>query len=263
MRSDKSVVLVMRISALLLLLMIGSLAFAGEGSSGAAAPSQETPPSADPVKPVPRDRDYSWMTLASWQQRHAAHCAVAAEGKAELIFLGDSITAMTENSESWKNVFGSYRYANFGIGGDRTQNVLWRLENGEIGSLKPKLVVLLVGTNNIGITESDVADTVRGVTAVVEKLKSSFSSSKILVLGLFPRERRADAPVRETVKAINEQLLKLADGKRVFARDIGSVFLDADGTFSPTVSPDELHLTEEGMRRWAEAIAPDVKRLMD
>jgi len=220
------------------------------------------PPSSDPVNPVPRDRDYPWMSLAHWNATHAANVAEAAKGEAELVFQGDSITDMSRGSESWKKTFASYRYATFGIGGDRIQNVLWRLEHGEIGALKPKLVVLLIGTNNIGTTSDDVGDITRGVKAVVDKLRAGHPSAKILVLGIFPREEKADAPVRTTIAKINVMLARqLDDGKTVFVRDIGKVFLEADGTLSTAVSADHLHLTEEGYRRWAEAIAPTVKEL--
>jgi len=224
--------------------------------------AEPAPPSSDPVLPVPRDRDYSWMPLAQWQKEHAENVAIAAKGEAELVFIGDSITASTRASESWKKTFSAYRYVNFGIGGDSTQNVLWRLDHGEIGALKPKAVVLLIGTNNIGTTEHDVNDTVRGVTAVVNKLRNAFPLAKILVLGIFPRDEKTDAPVRAKVRAINAELAKLDDGKAVFVRDIGKVFLEADGTLSAAVSGDHLHLTEEGLRRWAEAIAPVVQKLM-
>ena len=220
------------------------------------------PPSSDPVAPVPRDRDYPWMSLAQWQETHAELSAIAAKGEAELIFLGDSITASARGSESWKTTFGGYSHAIFGMGGDRTQNVLWRLEHGEVGALKPKVVVLLIGTNNIGTTENDVADTVRGVTAVVAKLRGVFPLTKVLVLGIFPRDVAADAPVRTTVHAINAALAKLDDGKAVFVRDIGKVFLESDGTLSTVVSEDHLHLTEVGLGRWAEALAPIVQQLM-
>jgi len=231
-------------------------------AAGSNQPAEMAPPSSDPVAPVPRDRDYPWMSLAQWEGTHAELSAIAAKGEAELVFLGDSITASTKSSESWKKVFGAYRYANFGIGGDRTQNVLWRLDHGETGALKPKVVVLLIGTNNIGTTEHDVADTVRGVTAVVEKLRVAFPATKVLVLGIFPRDEKPDALVRAKVQAINAELVRLDDGKIVFVRDIGKVFLEVDGTLSAAVSQDHLHLTEEGLRRWAEAIAPMVQQLM-
>jgi len=233
---------------------------AAENSSTQTA--ELPPPSSDPVVPVPRDRDYSWMPLAEWKRTHDALTAIAAKGEAELVFFGDSITAMTRSSESWKKTFGAYRYANFGIGGDRTQNLLWRLDHGEIGALKPKVAVLLIGTNNIGLTENDVADTVRGVTAITNKLHAAFPATKLLVLGIFPRDESPASPLRPKVQQINAALAKLDDGKAIFVRDIGKVFLETDGTLSTAVSQDHLHPTEEGIRRWAEAIAPVVQQLM-
>lgn len=224
--------------------------------------AEPPPPPSDPVNPVPRDRDYPWMSLARWNEMHASNVAEAAKGEAELVFQGDSITEIARWSESWKKTFGGYRYVNFGIGGDRTQNVLWRLEHGEIGALKPKLVVLLIGTNNLWTTQDDIGDITRGVKAVVGKLRTGFPAAKILVLGIFPRDAKADAPVRATIAKINAVLAKLDDGKTVFVRDIGKVFLETDGTLSKAVSEDALHLTEEGYRRWTEAIAPTVKELM-
>lgn len=237
-------------------------AAAGVANAQNTPPAEPPPQPSDPVAPVPRDRDYPWMSLARWHEMHAANVAEAAKGEAELVFQGDSITEAMRWSESWKKTFGAYRHVIFGIGGDRTQNVLWRLDHGEVGKLKPKLVVLLIGTNSLGTTPDDVGDITRGVTAVVEKLRSSFPSAKVLVLGIFPREEKADAPVRATIAKINAALAKLADGKTVFVRDIGQVFLDADGTLSKTVSEDALHLTEEGYRRWSEALAPTVRELM-
>jgi N-acetylglucosamine-6-sulfatase len=238
-------------------------AFALMAPAAESGPATELPPPpSDPVVPVPRDRDYPWMSLAQWQATHSELSAIAAKGEAELVFFGDSITASTRSSESWKKIFAAYRSANFGIGGDRTQNLLWRLEHGEIGALKPKLAVLLIGTNNIGITGNDIADTVRGVNAVVSKLHAAFPSAKLLVLGLFPRDESPASPLRAKVQQINGALTKLDDDKTVFVRDIGQVFLEPDGTLSTAVSKDHLHPTEEGIRRWAEAIAPVVQQLM-
>jgi len=231
-------------------------------AAGENSKAEPPPPPSDPVAPVPRDRDYDWMSLAQWQKEHAENVVVAAKGEAELVFIGDSITASTRGSESWKKTFANYRTANFGIGGDRTQNILWRLQHGEIGALKPKLVVLLIGTNNIGMTDHDIPDTVRGVAAVVGRLHVAFPSTKVLVLGIFPRDENPNSPVREKVQIINAALAKLDDGKTIFVRDIGKIFLEADGVLSTTVSQDHLHLTEEGLRRWAEALSPIVQQLM-
>lgn len=220
------------------------------------------PPPSNPVVPVPRDRDYPWMSLERWNKMHTDLCNIAAKGETDLIFLGDSITEGAGGSAVWKKTFGVYRYAIFGIGGDRTQNILWRLDNGETGTLKPKTVVLLIGTNNLWTTPDDLTTIVNGVTAVVGKVRNVFPTAHVLVLGVFPRAEKADEPVRTTIRQINAELAKLDNGQTVLVRDIGSVFLEPDGTLSKTVSGDALHLTEEGYRRWAEAIAPIVQQWM-
>lgn len=202
------------------------------------------------------------MPLAEWNQKHSDFAAVAAKGEAELVFVGDSIIAGAQWSESWKKAFGGYKSANFGMGGDRTQNVLWRLANGEIGALKPKAVVVLIGTNNIFTTPRDVDDTVRGITAIAKELHGAFPPARILVLGVFPRGEKPDAPERSKVAKINEALAKEHDGRSIFVMDIGKVFLEADGTLPRTVSPDQIHLSEEGVRRWVDAIEPWVRQAM-
>jgi lysophospholipase L1-like esterase len=252
----------LRLDHFFLFMCLGCMMTVVSAAAEGTAKTELPPPSSDPVAPVPRDRDYDWMSLAQWQQQHAENVAIAAKGEAELVFVGDSITASTRDSQSWKKTFGAYRSANFGIGGDRTQNVLWRLEHGGVGALKPKLVVLLIGTNNIGTTDNDVADTTRGVQAVVVKLRTAFPAARILVLGIFPRDESPDSSVRAKVQTINATLAKLDDGKTIFVRDIGKVFLEPDGKLSTAVSQDQLHLTEEGLRRWAESLAPVVQELM-
>ena len=144
------------------------------------------------------------------------------------------------------------------MGGDRTQNLLWRLENGEIGALQPKVVVLLIGTNNIYTTPRDIEDTARGIAACATKLNTAYPAAKLLVLGVFPRDEAPTSPIRAKIKRINELLQPLDNGTTVFVRDIGAAFLDANGRLDRTISPDQIHLTEEGLRRWAEAIAPFV-----
>jgi lysophospholipase L1-like esterase len=247
----------MRATALLVFTLI-----VGTAAPAFAQDTEVKPPPSDPVTPVPRDRDYSWMKQAEWNRQHAAFCAVAAKGEAELVFHGDSIVASAQSSESWKKAFAQYHWVDFGLAGDRTQNLLWRLENGEIGTLKPKVVVVLIGTNNLYTTRRDVEDTVRGITAVTQKLHTSYPAAKILVLGVFPRGEAPDAPERIPINKVNKALAKLDDGQSIFVQDVGNVFLEPNGALPRAISPDQLHLSEEGLRRWAEAIAPTVKKLM-
>jgi len=203
------------------------------------------------------------------QQRHAKFNEVSKEGTAEVVFLGDSITQGWEGKGKamWEQHFAPMKAANFGIGGDRTEHVLWRLANGNFDGLKPKLVVLMIGTNNTGhqgregyaCSAQQTADGVKEILAVLEK---KAPQAKVLLLGIFPRGADAMDKFRIQNEATNAIVKTYADGKRVFWKDLGSVFLEKDGTLSKEIMPDLLHLNEKGYQMWAEAILPDVTALM-
>jgi N-acetylglucosamine-6-sulfatase len=203
------------------------------------------------------------------QQRHAKFNEVSKEGTAEVVFLGDSITQGWEGKGKamWEQHFAPMKAANFGIGGDRTEHVLWRLANGNFDGLKPKLVVLMIGTNNTGhqgregyaCSAQQTADGVKEILAVLEK---KCPEAKVLLLGIFPRGPDAMDKFRVQNEETNAIIKGYADGKRVFWKDLGSVFLANDGTLSKEIMPDLLHLNEKGYQMWAEAILPDVTALM-
>jgi lysophospholipase L1-like esterase len=217
----------------------------------------------DPALPVPRTTEYPWMSVAEWNTKHAGDVAIAKAGDADLIFVGDSLIQGGSEQEAWTKAFGPYRTANFGIGGDKTQNVLWRLENGAIGTMRPKAVVLLVGVNNFGHNDDTAHEVFRGIKAVVEKLRGAFPYAKIRVCGIFPFDEKPDAPYRQRVKDANKEASSLHDGEHVFFVDIGDQFLERDGTISTSVMADFLHLTGEGYRRWTAAIAPTIHEWME
>ncbi|MFA5265416.1 MAG: GDSL-type esterase/lipase family protein [Opitutaceae bacterium] len=217
----------------------------------------------DPTLPVPRQVDYEWMSLDTWNRMHREHVETARRGEAELLVIGDSITEGWRNTAAWGKYFGAYKAANFGIGGDETQNLLWRLENGAVGNLKPKVVVLLIGTNNIGRGNNSVCDVLRGIGAVLARLRGAFPSAKILLLGIFPADQSPQSEMRRRIVAVNASLPNFDDGATVFVRDIGHIFLEPDDSISPAIMPDFLHLAEEGYRRWAELMAPMVSQLME
>ncbi len=219
----------------------------------------------DAATPAPRTVDYDWMSVATWKEKHAADVAIALKGGVDLLFVGDSITEGWEwaDGEHWKKHFAPLGAANFGIGGDTTQNVLWRLDHGAVGALQPKVVVLLIGTNNLGRENATAAEAARGIEAVVTKLRGAFPEAKILLHGIFPCDYSPKAEVRGRVAGVNALLRKLdgRDGKVVF-RDIGAAFLEPDGSITKEVSPDGLHLSPEGYRRWAGQITPLVREML-
>lgn len=193
---------------------------------------------------------------------HERFVTIAKEGKAELVFLGDSITAGWGSKKAiWDKAFGAYKPANFGIGGDRTQHVLWRITHGELDGIKPKAVVLMIGTNNSG---TDSAEGIaKGVTKIVETIREKQPQAKILLLAVFPRgEKASPNPGRAKLKEVNAMIAKLDDGKSVYFLDIGDKFLQPDGSITKEIMPDFLHLSEAGYQIWADAISPKLAELM-
>lgn len=212
--------------------------------------------------PVPRPEPHC-------QARHANFNAVSLKGEAELVFLGDSITQGWEGAgrQVWEQKWAPLKAANFGIGGDRTEHVLWRLENGNFDGLKPKAIVLMIGTNNTGHQkpggyQCPAEQTAAGVKAILDKLKAKCPGAKILLLGIFPRGADNNDTFRRQNEATNALIKTNADDKTVFYMDIGQKFLQPDGTLTQEIMPDRLHLSPKGYEIWAEAIEPKVKELL-
>jgi len=201
-----------------------------------------------------------------FREKHARNLEVARQGDAELLLMGDSITDFWRNADgrfAGKSVldefFGRWKIANFGIAGDTTQGVLYRLQNGEGEGFSPRAIMLMIGTNNTRAnTAGEIAE---GVGAVVLELRTRFPGSKILLLGVFPRGAAID-PVREEIADINATIARLHDGDSVHYLDIGRVFLDADDNIPVDVMSDGLHPTTKGYRLWAEAVQEPLRRLM-
>jgi lysophospholipase L1-like esterase len=212
------------------------------------------------VATTPADR----LHERGWRERHERFNKVSQEGKAELVFLGDSITQGWEGAgnQAWDEHFAGRNAANFGTSGDRTEHVLWRLENGNFDGLAPKLVVMLIGTNNIGHHSSTPEQTADGVRAIVEKLHAKLHETRVLLLGVFPRGEKPDDDLRQKAAEINRRIAPLDELEYVKFVDVGDAFLEDDGTLSKEVMPDFLHLSEEGYRRWAKAIEPHVEELL-
>lgn len=234
-----------------------------------AAAQAQTKPAAPAVKLPPQAPDVAAEKFgpdgkvnAGFIASHERFVKIAQEGTAQLVFLGDSITAgWNGKKEIWDKAFGAYKPANFGIGGDRTQHVLWRITHGELDGIKPKAVVLMIGTNNSG---SDPAEGIaKGVTAIVETIRAKQPQAKILLLAVFPRgEKPSPNPGREKLAKVNEIIAKLDDGKNIHFLDIGAKFLQPDRSISKEIMPDFLHLSAAGYQIWADAISPKLAELM-
>jgi lysophospholipase L1-like esterase len=204
----------------------------------------------------------------NWVARHEAFLAEAKQGPFDLVFIGDSITDGWRKGglQVWNKSYAPRHALNLGIGGDRTQHVLWRIEHGELRALHPKAVVLMIGTNNTGqerdgSPRNSTAEIIEGITAVVQKIRAELPQSKLLLLAVFPRGK-VDAPQRAQIKEINTALAKLGDGKMIQFLDIGKVFLAEDGSIPKTIMPDLLHPNAQGYQRWADAMEPTLSRLL-
>ncbi len=208
------------------------------------------------IKPEPRPDDW-------WRQRHESMNERVKQGNVDLVFIGDSITQSWENEgkDVWKKCYGERKAANLGIGGDRTQHVLWRLTHGNLDGIEPKAAVIMIGTNNSNGADNTAEEIAEGIAAIVKTVHEQCPETQILILGIFPRGPKPDAQ-REKNAAASAIAAKLADGKSVFYLDIGEKFLEKDGTLTKEIMPDFLHLSPRGYEIWAQAIEPKLKEML-
>jgi lysophospholipase L1-like esterase len=195
--------------------------------------------------------------------RHKNFLKIVAKGDADVIFIGDSITEGWEGAgkKAWTDNFAPLKAVNLGISGDQTGHVLWRITEGkELDPIKPKVAVMMIGTNNMGGHSAE--QIAGGIKAIVEELRKQKPDMKILLLGIFPRSPKATDGIRDKIKTCNAIIAKLDDGKNVFYKDISEKFLDKDGTLDKKIMPDYLHLSPEGYDIEAKAIKEDVEKLL-
>ncbi len=236
------------------------LAAAVLGAGGAAAaPSADAPRCA--TTPAPRVVEYPWMSNARWHEMFGQQLARAEQGDIDVMFVGDSLTEMWPKP-LWDANFGRMKAANFGIGGDHTGNVLWRLRHPAMASFQPKLVVLMIGVNNINLCGEEPEQVFAGIQAVLAALRVQYPSARILLNALLPEGQRPDDDGRRKVLALNRLVRTLGDGKTVFFHDYGARFVAPDGTLSAALQPDFLHMSERGYRLLADAMRPDIEALL-
>jgi lysophospholipase L1-like esterase len=217
-------------------------------------------------QPVPRTDQNS---LAA----HAQLLEKAKKGRIDIYFEGDSITrrwGATDYPEllaNWKENFFGWNAANFGWGADTIQNILWRVNNGELDGVNPKVIVLLAGTNNVGRTgspESDdakVADITKGLRAVVNTMRAKAPNATIILMAIFPRND--NLAVMPTINKINENIARFADGRKVRFLNINDKLADKKGRlFAGMMNSDGLHPAIKGYEVWADALKPIFTELL-
>lgn len=193
----------------------------------------------------------------SWKDRQALlNQRVAQLGhESPLIFVGDSITQRweAEGKDVWLRYYAQRNAVNLGISGDATQHVLWRLDNGNLQGIEPKVAVVLIGTNNVTAEAGRVPQVAAGVAAIVDKLRQRLPHTRVVLVGILPREENP-GPLRGNVLQVNQMIRSLADDQNVFWLDFGYRFVSANGTISSQLMRDYLHLTPKGYQIWAEAL---------
>jgi len=208
---------------------------------------------------IPHSRgDETW-----WRDRDREKNNRLKEGNIDLAFIGDSITQGWEGNgkQVWESYYGARKAVNLGFGGDRTEHVIWRLTKGAWNQIKPKVAVLMIGTNNTGHKMQDPSQTAAGIERILNILKERSPKTKVLLLGVFPRGKAPHDRGRVINQGINQIIRRLADNDRVHYMDLGDHFLQSDGDLPASIMPDALHLNEEGYRIWAEAMEPKLKEL--
>jgi lysophospholipase L1-like esterase len=200
---------------------------------------------------------------------HEALLRKKSQGVIDVYFLGDSITRRWQgtdypaNKQNWDANFHGWNAANFGWGGDTTQNVLWRLQHGELDDVHPKVVVLMIGTNNVGNATSAnevqrIDDISNGIRAILDVVRSKAPQAKIILMGITPRNDNGRTTMMPTINKINEQIATFADGEIVVYLDINDKLADSEGRLLEGVTNDGLHLSIKGYQIWADALTPQL-----
>jgi lysophospholipase L1-like esterase len=184
-------------------------------------------------------------------------------GQYDVLFIGDSITQQWESAGSnvWRRYYGNRKCLNLGVGGDRTQRVLWRFEQGQLNGLRAKVAVLMIGTNNSNGEDNTEAEILEGVQTIVSQIRKRLPGTKILLLGIFPRGSTFN-PQRGKVLQVNQALAKLENRPMIEYLDIGSLLIDPDGSLGTNMLTDGVHLSEHGYEIWAAAMEPKLKELL-
>jgi len=197
-----------------------------------------------------------------WDQKYKEAGTEEAED-AKIVFLGDSITQAWEGpgKDAWEKYFAPMGALNWGFSGDRTEHLIWRLQNGNIQRVDPEVAVILIGTNNTGHDKRPAEETAQGIKRILDDLAWKWPDTKVILMSVFPRGPDTEDPLRKINTAINEEVKTFADGERVYLLDINDRFLDENGKLSKDIFPDLLHLSPAAYDIWAEALAAKLKEL--
>jgi len=200
----------------------------------------------------------------TWMDQHDRIDARLKQGPSEILFIGDSITynwaSNSRGKPVWDQHYAKMNVVNMGISGDKTENILWRLRNGSLDQVTPKVAVVLAGTNNIHRDSPE--QIAQGVEAIVNEILTSCPSCRVLLMGVFPRGYQPNAPERSKIIEVNRRISQMADNPRVRFLDIGAQLLDENGVLTRELSPDALHPLAKGYEIWAHAMNPILREML-
>lgn len=196
----------------------------------------------------------------TYAAKHQRQCEAVSAANPELVFIGDSITARLP-AELLEEKFGKFRPVNLGIGGDSIQNVLWRVQNGVLQNVHPKVIVLHIGANNAsaGLTPEEIAS---GMPSLIAAILEKSPGSKILLLGILPHRGPLAEAYNNTIRQTNTRLAPLADNTRVFYLDVADAIVEPDGSIRSDIMPDNIHIAGPGFARWMDAMKPTLDKLL-
>jgi beta-glucosidase len=230
---------------------------------GIACPDYRT----ESVTPAMLNESWSidWWLPRHQQKLEEKRKLLAAGTPPQIVFIGDSITQgwEKEGREVWQQHYARHHALALGFGGDRTENVLWRLQHGEIDGIAPKVAVLMIGTNNAGHRAENPQTTAAGIKRLLDEIRQRLPKTKVLLLGIFPRGEKPDDFLRGLNERVNKIIAGYADRRMVHFLDIGAELLNADGTLSKAVMPDLLHPNEKGYAIWQRAMEPTLQQLLN
>ncbi len=214
------------------------------------------------LKPAPLEE--SWA-IEWWMPRHEEKLQEERREEADILLVGDSITHgwETTGKDVWNRYFGDFNTYNIGYSGDRTENVLWRFQHGEIDGINPKVAMLMIGTNNTGHRQDDPDCTAKGVKLIVDTMVEKLPDTQILLLAIFPRGASPDDELRVLNEQINQRIERLSDYERVSFLNINHIFLNDEGELPEEIMPDFLHPHEAGYELWAQEIYPHLIGLLE
>jgi len=224
--------------------------------------AQSCPENAPALTPAPLEEEWA---IEWWMPRHEEKLQDKGRETADILFLGDSITHgwETTGKDVADEYFSGYSIYNIGFSGDRTENVLWRFDHGEIDGINPELAVLMIGTNNTGHRQDPPECTAKGIKTILDEMDQKLPDTHVLLLAIFPRGESPDDELRKLNNQINNRIREFDSRENVTFANINDLFLTENGVLAEEIMPDELHPNEYGYELWAEGMLPMMKELMD